>query len=412
MAGEFSAGFSNGVQLAQAMENAQRQREELEIKKQEHQIKVSNYLLNKLNKTALLPDKIRKVAVKNLIAESEALKMPLNPETVEVSMDPQYRTQTLQSLAALSMLPQDAKGQAMISAVAGFSGDPEHFIDNVQKFSSEYARLLTSRRGAQPTGTDILANTEKAIGVAKQQFAEEFNVIKQVNNLNTLAADGKRRKQAFPADAAQVILAKLLDPATGVREGEVERVSGLGTGALSVVQNSLARAAKGQVLNDQQWKQILAVSNLIGQKSSERVENFKMRLTPTLAKASVDPEVAFAGIPSLEGFDFEKSFGKGSSPVGLNSTKKKKTTDFADVPPELGEKFARAGLEPGSPKFNQALEAFLAQQKKQTAEAPTETVTDVDLASPPSKGAPPFPATPSPGGSPAPLEIEEIVEEK
>lgn len=360
------SGVEGGVGLAQKVEQIQEQRRKVEEDKKNLILQRSDYMTNKMYKALTLPDAVREDAFKSLAQEAEMLKMPLNPAVLKLANTPELRTQVLQGLADLALLPDTDRGRASVSALGNFSASPENFVDNLQKYAATREKLLQAQATKNPTGTDVLQNTEKAIGTFKSQFGTEGEVIRQVNNLNTLAADPARRKQAFPGDAANVILAKLLDPATGVREAEVERVTGLGTGALSTVQNSLNKAKSGQILSEVQWKQILAVSNLIGQKGEERIDKFKSTFEPTLKGAGVNPETVYSAVPKLEPFDFAKNFGKAGIPVGLKqfdeAGKKQVAANIENggvkMSPELQKAFAAAGLKPGTPQFQAAYDTY------------------------------------------------------
>ena len=374
MANDFAdsilSGVEGGIGLAQKVEQIQEQRRKVEEDKKNLQLQRSDYLANKMYKALTLPEAVREDAMKSLQQESEMLKVPLNPAVLKLANSPELRTQILTGLSDLANLPDTERGRASVAALGNFSSSPENFVDNLQKYGAERAKLLAAQQKAGPTGTDILASTEKAIGTFKSQFTTEGEVIKQVNNLNTLAADPARRRQAFPGDAANVILAKLLDPATGVREAEVERVTGLGTGALSTVTNSLNKAKNGQILSEVQWKQILAVSNLIAQESEGRIDTFKSKFTSTLQDAGVNPETVYSAVPKLQMFDFEKNFGKTGIPVGLKQLDKKGKTQVAAgietggvaMTPELQKAFEAAGLKPGTPQFQAAYDTY--KQKK------------------------------------------------
>lgn len=369
-------GVDQGIGLAQKVEQIQEQRRQIDEQKKDLQLKRADYMSNKMYKALTLPDAVREDAFKTLAQEAEQLKMPLNPAILKLANTPELRTQVLQGLADLAMLPDTERGRASVAALGNFSSSPENFVDNLQKYGMERAKVLAAQK-KDPTGTDVLASTEKAINTFKTTFGTESEVIRQVNNLNTLASDPTRRKQAFPGDAANVILAKLLDPATGVREAEVERVTGLGTGALSTVQNSLNKAKSGQILAETQWKQVLAVANLIAEKGSDRITQFQDKFTPTLQGAGVDPNVVYAGVPKFQVFDFEKNFGKAGIPVGLKSLQSKQDTKVAsgvssggiEMSDTLRKQFEAAGLKPGTPQFQAAYDSYKGKAKSGPAQA-------------------------------------------
>jgi hypothetical protein len=167
---------------------------------------------------------------------------------------------------------------------------------------------------AQRLALGKLTAEEGVIANTNRQIDSDVSTIKQINRLNAIAADPARRKQAFPGDTAIVVISKIQDERTGVKEGEVARVTGLGTGAIDKVFNLLKRASAGQILSESQWSQLLAVANLTGKKAQENIDRVRTQREPSLREAGIDPKNVFGVLPEFEAFDFT-AFGKPGSAI-------------------------------------------------------------------------------------------------
>lgn len=126
-------------------------------------------------------------------------------------------------------------------------------------------------------------------------YRDQIDVVNKILDLK----DKKGYAEAFSGDAARTLFAKLTDPTTGVREGEVTRVAKLGGGIIDRVGIAVDRFLNGKELSDKQWKQIEAVARGLGKDAEKGIDTMSKGMIPALRKAGVDPADVFTNTPTV-----------------------------------------------------------------------------------------------------------------
>lgn len=341
-------GFQIGLQLRQTRQ----QREQLELRKQTVQAQSFDSLMSSLSQLSKAPKTSQPVLKRLVMKKAEVLGAPIAESNLDAMLEQDLKPQTILALDQLTRI-DDPKARAQLwSQVTPAFADPERIGDitnTILKINQQQQRRAQIE--AQTAGTEVKAAKER-VQIQSQVLSsfrqtgggEDADVVKNANEIFRLAGNPDSRKQAFPADAARVAFSKITDPQGVVREGEVNRLTGLTGDALDRAEGAINRAIQGEQLTDEQWAQLVGVAQLLGQESNQRLGQIKAKfIDPNLRDAGIPTERAEAFIPKLQEFDFkEAGFTPSVIPQGLQKSLLAGRPDFKKQVAGLKKKISEA----------------------------------------------------------------------
>lgn len=315
---DVGASFAQGLGIAQQIRALQQQKEAHAQAKAKFEAQKIDLLSKKLLQIGFAPKELKAPLTKAYIMQAQTLGVAVDENAVKLMTSEQWGKTTVQGLNALVGLPQDKKAEAGTQLLLSLS-DVDTAMKILPDIAAQQARAKNMQLDQLRTQQQLaMAGTQQAgervkiadavTNTVRNQTATAQKVIESVNDLNEIGSDPKRRKEAFASDSALVMIAKISDPQTGVREGEVQRVTGLGTGALGEIQNYARRLASGQVLNNEQWRQLLSVANLRAKRAQLYMTQVEKQRSPELAQAGIDPKNVFGTFLQYTPFDFKRQF--------------------------------------------------------------------------------------------------------
>lgn len=295
-----------GVRVAQMEQQVQTQKQELEQKRQKFELQKSDMAFNQLNRILTLPKAAQSVAVKKYKRDMGTLGVTIDDEAIALATDPEYSDRAKEALAMVSGLPDSERSKAGIGFLSMLTGDTESLVKQLNSIGT------VQQRKQEAQGKILAQQTKEQRDVLTkaQEFLEKDpiavknrEVINQANALFRLAEDPRQRRNAFNADAARTIFAKVLDPKTGVREGEVLRIRGLNVGVTQSLADTINRFINGRELNDNQWAQITNVVSQIAQDAQDNTSTLAERRKLQLESVGLSPQDAARSLVELRQFD-------------------------------------------------------------------------------------------------------------
>lgn len=329
----FIQGAAAKADLVSKAVNLEKQSFELGEQKKAVQLNKFNTLANDMNSIiATKPGKLRDIRVRQMQEKARQFNIPMD-ENIGLAFDPEHTAPLSQVIGHIMGLTDDDKLKAM-DEVAPLFGDVPKFVaaatEAAAKLEADRAKIKSHDKSG---AADRIKLEDQVIGSIRQSANTQIETINAVQRMFALGSDVKMRNNDIAKDAIRVIYAKLTDPTTGVREGEIARSAGLGADAYARTKQWMDKFVNGKgPINETQWKQILQVADGLGVESQKLIDKVRVQRSPSLIEAGLDPQNVFAQVPQHTKFDFAKAFpsdvrfrklGKGKSVEGDETAKNK-----------------------------------------------------------------------------------------
>jgi hypothetical protein len=328
----YQKGASGQLDLISKAADLEKNAYELEQKKQEHEVtRFKSFAQDVDNIIASPKGKLRDLAIKRAQMNSKIRRDGASPETFELMAQDEYHIPIQEHLSKVLGLQASPEQIKAIQETAAMSADPIATSKGLMQIMMERqmnAEKLASANAVRPDETVKLTN--EVITNLKSTSGEEMAAISAVNKINSLGANPDLRNNPVARETVKVLLAKMQDPTTGVKEGELDRVSSIGAGYVTRVNQYMNKFLSGEgKLNEKQWKEILVVANAMGKKNQQLIgEKLSLR-KDQLNAVKIDIPMVQNAVANFSMFDFKNQFGE--EPAGLqnfvfklNETKDKK----------------------------------------------------------------------------------------
>lgn len=375
----FSQGAQTQIDLVSKAANLEQRRTEMEQKKQEIAANKVNMITQAAQDiVATQKGPMRKLKITRFEGLAKSLGIPYDPGFNEVLNDDSVHVHLAENLSAMMNLDPQHGPEALnnIISLTSDSGAAATKLAEVAgkiKQQRDEAILKSQNAATGPTPQELLKLKDQVLSQlnTNKSNTNAVETLNAINKINSLGSDPETRQNPFAQDTAQTMLAKMSDPATGVREGEFNRLTGLGVDYFTQAKQALLKASEGAgKLTDDQWSKILTVANAMGMKSQEILDTVEKSNTKEWQAAGLDPKSIMGNFPRYQPFDFEKQFG--FKPKGLMSPEERQSRDIAENERMVKEKrinALRAELmsKYGEERFNQILNEKKKLMQTQTA---------------------------------------------
>ena len=381
MANDFAdsilSGVEGGIGLAQKVEQIQEQRRKVEEDKKDLALKRSDHVMNSIYKAMLMPAGMRKEALDRAVANSEMLKVPVNPMLVKMVDTPEYRTPFLQAAAGIAGLPPDERGQVMVGVMAQFAKpDLSDFGDNLIKLNEAISKRTMATQKAAPKEA-IPIGTDKVILLTEMgQIPRRIEDLKKTIETN---------KEKFGFAKGRIGVANPNDTTAQLVNAQIRDL-----------RQSIGRAKEGGVLrkeDEEKYAEILSqlsdnpkvalgkldlISRDMALTYNDTINNLKVTGYNTQA---------FAPVKNVNTKIALHKDGK-SEVAATGAAPAQGMSGAPQLTPEQQKRAATLNLKPGTPEFQARYEAY---KKKQAgtaqAQAPAAPAAGLDIeAIPPTGG--------------------------
>lgn len=302
----FLAGQEAQTGLVQKAYALEKQRVELEQQKQQVAIGKFQMVDQEMRSVLAMPKEFRPAAIEGLRQKATIAGIPMDPGVLKLLESDDYQSPLLSALNHGYSETDPAKQAEYANQFFGATGDLKTAMGALQAWQEHAAK----KKSNAPSAADTLKLTNETINTVKGTTENPRKTIEIVNNMFALGNSPESRSSAVAKDAIKVFLAKLSDPTSVAREGEVARVTGLGANALDKVEQMLDNIVTGNgKLNDKQWKLVLQTADILGKGAQQDLDAVKGQRSSELTAAGVNPESVFGSFPRLKEFNFDKHFG-------------------------------------------------------------------------------------------------------
>lgn len=366
------AGFSSGIEVAKGLQQLEQQREAAKQARQKAQLAKTDYIVDGLKKAAFIQNpKLRKLEFKRFMDSAAQLEVAINPDYGMVLEDPEHLQQVRNLIGDLSGLPDDARAQAGGGLIVSLSDNVSNGIEQLRKAGEQRSQFMAQQQEAQQKAKNSEVDTEgkkikatdDVINQATKQVKTELETVKQANKLLDIGSDPGNRKKPFPGYVATVLFAKYLDPESIVRESEAAGVQNVTPGVAAQIFKTIQKAKNGENLSEDQWHQILSLTQMIAKPANESVKRAKEEyVLPNLGRLGQDPKEVQSFFPELKDVDFMGDLGFKSPSLFKPKDKPKEVLAKKSVAPQLSAKtmsiLQKAGIDPADPEAAQKLQAM------------------------------------------------------
>jgi hypothetical protein len=276
------------------------------MEREKHELAKSDRAVTEMKKIALQPNKaLRKKMIKVLRADMANVNFTINSDLEELVLDDQFIEGMMPGLNFYGKSDEDVRGQ--FAQIEFFSKPGSDIQEGFKSFNEQLlkrkkleAQQAKAKAGAFTDIRDFISRVHKS----------DVTVVNQFNKLADIASSPERRKTAFAGDTAKVIISKIFDPEGVVRKGEIDRLAGLSAGWLAEAKLAVQNIIKGQELDENQWHQIMTITQIAAQNSQESLARGLESQRPVFEAQGVEPEALARLVPTARGFDFRAQFGK------------------------------------------------------------------------------------------------------
>lgn len=300
----FGGGLARGVQMAQAAAQMQDQMAQAAQRRQQLEAQKLDLVYGDLQRAMTLPKPVQKFAFDKAQKTANALGVQLSPEFLALAQDPEQQ-QGLKAVLGHTMgLDDDPRYKTQVEGLTYLAGN------NLEKLLP-LMEQVAGNKGKQNELQNRLAQQQFENTTKVQQQTQEFvgqgNIqsVQAANKIMSLLAPQAAAKSSYVLRGAQELFAKLLDPTTGVREQELENVSGLATDFFDRLNkfankqiNALPMTAK-EVAGLQ--KAVDMVGSRVQTDIDKTVSNQHQFLTGTVGLAPGEASKRLAFIPTYQG---------------------------------------------------------------------------------------------------------------
>lgn len=220
----------------------------------------------------------------------------------------------LQDEAVLKKIPpeeQDAIKQLYESSLVSIQ-DPEKaanisgFLDtlemSINKAIGSGAKTTAEKESEEQKQKDIKQRLEfkdRAVKGLREKFKDEIDTLAQASKALNILNNPELASTPIGADAVVSLMARFVDPKTGVKEGEFARVAAAASGSSIEAAMQMVKAiVKGKVLNPEQREILYKTFQNEVNVFNEKIKTARQILDDELAGTDIDPDAVL-----LKAFD-------------------------------------------------------------------------------------------------------------
>jgi hypothetical protein len=187
------AGIQQGMQFAQQAEELKQRRMALEEQKKQLAVQRTDFVAGKLRDGLLMPASVQDDYFKTVTQQANTLGVAVDPASLKLLRDPDYKQQALAGLFHIAGLPEDQKSQAGAQLFAYLGGDVKGLSEFLIKSKEAQAKAAQAEAMGQFRGAGL--------EVRKQGLTDR--VVKEVTNYEPLK---KQITNITQADAGLALL--------------------------------------------------------------------------------------------------------------------------------------------------------------------------------------------------------------
>lgn len=292
---QFGSGVEKGMALAQQAEQVAQQREQIEMHRQEMNVKQSDWLSNQISTILQTPNaQLRAANFRRLSTTARQLNIAIDPDISKLMGDEKFVNDAMQANSMIAGLPPDQKAKAWLSVTAGI-GDATRFakaVDDVGQLMTQRASLNVKSQGDPYEASKQLASLQTSIGNQLKPSADALSALQNIHGLSL------ENFNNLSAHMATIMLNKIADPGSVVREGEVASMNAAtANNTLERVQQLLRNKIGGGKLSKDEWKTVLSAADIMGEVHANRIQRVKQAYEPALRGTALSIDQVFSGLP-------------------------------------------------------------------------------------------------------------------
>ncbi|MCP3873386.1 MAG: hypothetical protein GY699_09570 [Desulfobacteraceae bacterium] len=290
----------------------------MEQQRKANTIKMMDKVTSDLLKLQGKPKKFKTASMKSIERQAQMIGVTLSDETKAALMedDPEFATKMYQGLHVINTginTPEQADqaqfvldqlGSDKFVELASTAASGERKMDMMLTklgFKTREARRKESVAFSKERRRTAF-NLQKEF---KKDIKESEGVVTRVNQFNTLAdkikiANKKGKKLGGPTmDFLGVIIAKLQDPETAAREGEVKRIESRNKGIVDRSIGHVKNLIDGTTLTTPQLEEMEMVVEALGKDALRDVDQVKKRYRPFMKEMGIGERQVFSGVQKV-----------------------------------------------------------------------------------------------------------------